>query len=69
MVTRTDGGEGEGHPALRTLREDAAIAAMTGILANPNTTGTDTSIGPSLTHLSVLLADQLVAALAAEKRP
>lgn len=68
MVTRTDGSEGEGHPALRTLREDAAIAAMTGILANPATTGSDTSIAPSVAHMSVLLADQLVAALAVEKQ-
>lgn len=64
MVTKTDGGDENQHPAIRTLREDAAIAAMQGILANSATTGTDTGIVPSVTHMSVLLADQLVARLA-----
>jgi hypothetical protein len=64
MVTRTDGSEGQGHPALRTLREDAAVAALGGLLANPATTGTDTQVGPSVVFTAVSLADQLVAELA-----
>ena len=69
MVTRTDGEtSASGHPALRTLREDAAVAIIGGLLANPATTGTDTQIGPSVVFTAVSLADQLVAELAKEKQ-
>lgn len=61
MVTRTDGSNEEGNPALRTFRDDAALAIIQGLLANPNTQGTDTQIGPSLVFTTWALADQLIA--------
>lgn len=69
MVTRTDGGdEAQGtHPAIRTLREDAAVAALQGLLSNPSTVGSSTEIVPTVTFMAVLLADQLIAELAKEK--
>lgn len=68
MVTRTDGTNDASHPALRTLREDAAVAALQGLLANSATTGTDTQIGPSVVFTAVSLADQLIAELSKEQR-
>lgn len=68
MVTRTDGSNEQGNPALRTLRDDAALAIITGLLANPNTQGTDTQIGPPLVFTAVSLADQLVKELRKEKQ-
>jgi len=67
MVTRTDGSNEQGNPALRSLRDDAAIAIIQGLLANPNTHGTETQIGPPLVFTAVSLADQLVAELRKEK--
>ena len=65
MVTKTDGEtSASGNPLIRTLREDAAVAALQGLLANSATTGTDTQIGPSVVFTAVSLADQLVAELA-----
>lgn len=64
MVTRIDGNDKAAHPALRTLREDAAVAALQGLLANPGTAGNSTEIAPTVTFMAVMLADGLIAELA-----
>lgn len=63
MAMRTDGTNESGHPNVRTFVQDAAIAALQGLLANPSTTGTDTQIGPSITFTAASLARQLEAEL------
>ena len=67
-MMRTDGEtSSSGNPAMRSLREDAAVAILSGLLANPATTGTDTQIGPSVVFTAVSLADQLIEELKKER--
>jgi hypothetical protein len=69
MVTKTDGEtSASGNPLIRTLREDAAVAAMQGLLSNTATVGSATEIAPTVTFMAVLLADQLIVELAKEKQ-
>lgn len=67
-MQRTDGTDANQQPLLRSFLQDAAIAALQGLLANPATTGTDTQIGPSVVFTAASLARQLEAELNKDKQ-